>query len=203
MFMEKNLEIGDILCIYLKDLYFFDIFPIQDGEEFNIEKFQPIYQISSIFNNSKLSGSQNISEEWVTLLRYDGNDRFIEYYTGMPIFALPTEVVSFNEVSDYFHLCNFLVGRPLFFDKENTISFDNVTKNKILLQQEKADNIFGVIDRARMYVVENFNLKTDNKKGELVRFDIPFAYEENAVYNFTRGLSLARKLQIREEENAE
>ncbi len=71
--MEKSLEIGDIICIYLKDLYFFDIF----SEEFNIEKFQFLYYIRPFFNNSELSGSQKISEKWVTLLRYDGNDRFI------------------------------------------------------------------------------------------------------------------------------
>ncbi len=117
----------------------------------------------------------------------------------MPIFLLPTELISFNEVLDYFHLYNFLVDRPLFFDKENTVSFNNVIKNKILMQQENADNIFSAIDRAQIYAIENFKAMTD----KLVRFDAPYAYEENAVYNFTHGLSLARELPINKEETSE
>ena len=198
--MEKNIQLktNEIYAVKIKDILNVEIanFVVDDEvcfdteETYKLDRFQQYFYLSNdiFYNRMKLCNR----EEYITILKYIGDGKFIEFYTGKEInadnFSKDNEKkLNFEKeygkdsIKDYIMFMqkyNKLIESPLYVNKLMTVDVD--VREQIGRQDFERNEIANLINME--YEEVRLNIKEGLEK--IKNQDMNYAYSENAIYDF-------------------
>ena len=173
---KKEFEVGEIYMINLSYIF--------TPESTIMYEINFDYSVMNNFNT-------------YTLVKCLGDNKFEEYYTGTTIIASKKEKLDYSEPVQYYGKMLELIENPFHINEEAITKIN--TSEMYLFAKNKGyeENIAKKIIESK----ENVKNELKNKLSEHVSKDYERALLENAIFDFKKGNSYAKKTLSLKKEN--
>ena len=176
---KKELQVGDMFFIKIHNIYAMSI--DLDTESYNLTEFELAFsKINIQFKDFEDSHDYYNS---ITMVKYIGDNKFIEYYTNKIIRKQEMITYDYNNQFEFLKAYNEYINISLLIADNNLISLLNTEDYLNYLEQfaiQDVEKIGNLIEGLEIQSKENLTYSLEQMKQQ----DEILAYAENCVYEF-------------------
>lgn len=180
---EEKLRVDDLFFIPLDAIYSYEIYPYHMSRNKEYVPGELAHKLFKYEANDYYDDELCINK--YTLVKYLGEGRFAEYYTGLILQSMnnsriPNEII-YDDYIDYMVMYDSLKHNPLFVDKIKLISsFDS--NIRYYFAKQNASEMRGIIKN-----LNDLSINNSKKRLRVIsNHDEIFAYAEDMILTFEK-----------------
>lgn len=189
-----ELKAGDLVFVELKNIFGTELQPehVVDKKEdknkevceyqevFSLDKFQ--HDFYRLEFDKKEPFKKIMDSNYIILLKYLGEGKFLEYYTQNTIqyIDFTSRPTKYNDASEFMKEYKYAYNHPLYITKHDLLPYTSERMEKLFKQDICNKEIINCINN--MYNWSRTQLEQDINT--IMLQDERFAYEENEIYDY-------------------